>query len=259
MAEGTRAPTAMREWGLVAAAELERVVMVSPHLDDAVLGCAQLMVAHPGATVVTVFAGAPVRYPDPMTHWDTVAGFAAGDDVLALRKEEDKAALAELDAVPAWLDFVEHQYLERDEWVQPDAIVGALESTLRSLRPTAVLAPFGLANPDHGCTHDAAMLVRERYDGPAWFCYEDSGYKHIPGLLAWRIAQLFRSGVWPTPAAPTIDPGQERKRQAIAQYASQVRALEADWNLGPKLVAPAPEQYWRLAPPPQGWEGLSAV
>ena len=46
-----------------------------------------------------------------------------------------------------------------------------------------------------------ADMVRERYADPAWFCYEDMGYKHIPGLLAWRVARLFVRGVWPTPAA----------------------------------------------------------
>ena len=43
-----RPPTDMRDWGLVAPDELERIVIVSPHLDDAVLGCSHLMSAHPG-------------------------------------------------------------------------------------------------------------------------------------------------------------------------------------------------------------------
>ena len=92
---------------------------------------------------------------------------------------------------------------------------------------------------------------------PAWFCYEDMGYKHIPGLLAWRVAQLFRAGIWPTPQAPTIDQGEERKRRALAHYCSQLKALNTDWDLDEKLDAPAPEQLWRLAPPPAGWEGLT--
>lgn len=250
-------PPDMRDWGLVRGAQLERLVVVSPHLDDAVLGCAQLLAAHPGSTVVTVFAGRPPAYPDPMTAWDTMAGFVPGDEVLAARREEDRAALSTLGASPVWLDLVEHQYLERPDWAQPAAVVELLEAALRSLRPTAVLVPFGLANPDHACTHEAALVVRERMPEPVWCCYEDSGYKHIPGMLAWRVSRLFRAGCWPTPAAPAIDPGQARKRAALAHYASQLRALDADWNLGAKLDAPAPEQYWRLAPPPPGWEVLS--
>jgi LmbE family N-acetylglucosaminyl deacetylase len=256
----TPAPPDMREWGLVDPAELERIVIVSPHLDDAVLGCSTLMAAHPGVTVVTVFAGRPPEYPSPMLHWDTLCGFVAGDEVHVARRAEDAAALAVLDAVPVWLDFVEHSYLERADWVRPPEVVDALEAAVRAPRPTAVFLPFGLANPDHDCTHDAAMLVRERLLGdeltPTWFCYEDMGYKHIPGLLAWRVAQLFRRGVWPSPAAIPVDTDPTRKDAAVACYPSQLRALEAEWAIGAKLAAPAPEQFWRLAPPPAGWEGL---
>ena len=99
------------------------------------------------------------------------------------------------------------------------------------------------------------MLVRDRYEDPAWFCYEDTGYKHIPGLLAWRVARLFRRGVWPTPAAVPVDPDHDRKLRAVGCYPSQLRALEAEWQLGVKLAAP--EQHWRLAPPPAGWERLA--
>ena len=246
----------MRGWGLVRPDELERVVILSPHLDDAVLGCGRFMARHPGVTVVTVYAGGPRIYPDPMTHWDQISGFQAGDDVLALRRAEDARALAEVDAVPYWLDFVEHQYLERPDWVGPDQTAGTIEQTLRELVPTAVFMPFGLANPDHDATHAAAIRVRTNFPDPAWFAYEDFGYKHIPGLLAWRVSQLFRSGLWPTPVALAVESPDVGKRAALAHYESQLRALDADWQLTPKLVAP--EQFWRLESPPSGWEGLSA-
>ncbi len=249
----------MRDWGVVTDAELERIVVVSPHMDDAVLGLGQFLAAHAGAAVITVFAGRPPAYPDPMTRWDQLAGFGPGDDVIAARRDEDTKALAELDATPVWLDHIEHQYLPQPEWVQADAVVDTLETAVRTLEPTAVLIPFGLANPDHDVTHQAAMAMRDRFPEPAWLCYEDHGYKHIPGLLAWRVSKLFHAGVWPTPAAPTVDPAQERKHAALAHYTSQLLALEADWKIGAKLAAPAPEQIWRLAPPPAGWELLSTI
>jgi len=257
-------PPEMRDWGAVAAGELERIVIVSPHLDDAVLGCSYLLAAHPGVTVVTVFAGRPDEYPDPPGHWDALGGFGAGDEVHVARRAEDAAALGGFDAQPVWLDFVEHSYLERPDWVRPDQVVDALDAAVRAAAPTAVFAPFGLANPDHDCTHDAAMLVRERMlgdadGGPSWFCYEDMGYKHIPGLLAWRISKLFRRAVWPTPAAVPVDVDHGRKRAAIGCYPTQVAALEAEWAISATLDAPAPEQHWRLAPPPAGWEALIEV
>jgi LmbE family N-acetylglucosaminyl deacetylase len=157
-----------------------------------------------------------------------------------------------------WLDFVEHSYLERAAWVRLSQIVDVLEQALRRLDPTAVFAPFGLGNPDHDATHQACLLARDRLTpSPAWFCYEDTGYKHIPGLLAWRVSKLLRAGVWPTPAAVPIEVDHQQKLAAYACYATQVRALEAEWNLSPKLAAPAPEQYSRLAPPPAGWERLA--
>jgi hypothetical protein len=97
----------------------------------------------------------------------------------------------------------------------------------------------------------------ERLADVAWWCYEDTGYKHIPGMLAWRVAQLFRRQIWPTPMAVPIDPSEARKQKAVACYPSQLRALEEDWQLSVKLDAPAPEQYWRLAPPPAGWGALA--
>jgi len=249
----------MREWGVPAAGELDRVVIVSPHLDDAVLGCANFMAAHPGATVITVFAGNPPTYPtDPMRKWDVQSGFASGDDVMETRRREDDAALAILDATPVHLDFVEHTYNPGDRPVAPDVLVAAIAPALAALSPTLVIAPFGLANPDHDVTHRACMLARERLDEDVSFwCYEDCGYKHIPGMLAWRVSSLFRRAIWPTPVCPTVAVDEDRKRAAVACYPTQLLALEDDWAIGAKLAAPAPEQFWRLAPPPPGWERLS--
>ena len=257
-------PPEMRTWGTVPPAELARLVIVSPHLDDAVLSCSYLLAAHLGVAVVTVFAGRPVAYPDPPGRWDALGGFGPGDEVHVTRRAEDAAALRGYDARPVWLDFVEHPYLERSDWVRPEDVVATLEATLRGLRPTAVFVPFGLGNPDHACTHDAAMLVRERMladadGGPAWFCYEDAPYNHIPGLLAWRVSQLFRRQVWPTPCAPPVDVDHARKLAAIACYPTQVPALDADWGIRAKLETQPPEQCWRLAPPPPGWDALTEM
>jgi len=254
---GDAAP--MREWGVPQPGELDRVVIVSPHLDDAVLGCANFMAAHSGVTVVTVFAGNPPAYPtDPMRKWDVQSGFAPGDDVMETRRHEDDAALAILAAIPVHLEFVEHTYNPGDRPVAPEVVVEALAPALAALSPTMVLSPFGLANPDHDVTHRACILARERLgDDVSWWCYEDSGYKHIPGMLAWRVASLFRRGIWPTPVCPPTSTHDTRKQAAIACYPTQLLALEDDWAIEAKLGAPAPEQFWRLAPPPPGWERIA--
>jgi LmbE family N-acetylglucosaminyl deacetylase len=247
-------------WGLVDPDVLRRIVVVSPHFDDAVLGAAHLLATYPGSTVVTVMGGRPPAYPAEPTPWDALGGFRAGDDVVAARREEDRAAMASLDATPVWLDFPDHQYLARSERPPPADVAPALEKAIVELAPTAVFLPMGLVNPDHDVTHQAGLLARtavvDSGTAGAWFCYEDHGYKHIPGILAWRVARLFMSGLWPTPAVVPVEPDMARKRAAIDLYASQIPPLQQDHVLEERLDAHVPEQYWRLAPPPEGWEGL---
>ena len=96
-------------WGVLPPGTFERVLVFSPHFDDAAMGAGHLLLAHPGAIVCTVFAGRPERYPDEVTEWDALGGFQTGDDVVAARREEDLAALAVLGAQHHWLEFSDHQ------------------------------------------------------------------------------------------------------------------------------------------------------
>jgi hypothetical protein len=73
------------------------------------------------------------------------------------------------------------------------------------------------------------------------------------------VSKLFRNGIWPTPAVIPLKVDMAAKRKAIACYTSQSEQLEQDQLLGEHLDANVPEQYWRLAPPPPGWEALSSV
>ena len=188
-----------------------------------------------------------------MERWDTICGFVEGDEVHVARRAEDAAALAVLDATPVWLDFVEHSYLERRRLAAPDG-----RSSTRSRRRSRPRADGGVravrarepGSRLHARRGDARQGRARRRD--RWFCYEDIGYKHIPGLLAWRVSRLFHRGLWPTPAAVPVDPDHVRKQAAVDCYPSQLLALEADWQIAAKLDAPAPEQYWRLAAPPPG-------
>ncbi len=235
-----------------------RIVVVSPHLDDAVLGTAHLLGSHPGSVVVTALAGRPPRYPAQPTPWDAACGFVAGEDVVAVRRREDGDALATLGAEAVWLDFVDWQYRGEDAVdPTPAQLASSLSGAIGSLGATAVFLPFGLLHPYHVLTHRAALLVRdgrrerarpgEDTDvGPAWFCYEEHGYKHLPGLLAQRIAELLSAGVWATPAMVPVVVDEGRKRAAVGCYRSQLAPLRAEQGLTERLEANVPEQYWRL-------------
>ena len=85
----------MRGWGLPRPGELDRVVIVSPHLDDAVLGCGNFMAGIRAQFVSSPSSPATRPLPaEPMRKWDVQCGFAPGDDVMEARRQRGPAALA---------------------------------------------------------------------------------------------------------------------------------------------------------------------
>ena len=141
------------------------------------------------------------------------------------------------------------------DWVSVafEVAAGTMESAVAGMRALGIVG-LSVTMPHK---HDACLLVRQEQPEREWFCYEDHGYKHIPGLLAWRVAKLLRSHPWPTPAIIPHVPDEERKRRAIWSYTSQIAPLEQDHALSARMEGRVPEQFWRLAPPPSGWEGLA--
>lgn len=244
-------------WGEVDRAELAQLLVLSPHFDDAAMGAGHLVASYPGTVVATVMGGRPPAYPEEPTEWDALGGFVAGDDVVAVRRAEDEAAMAVLGADHRWLEFSDHQYLAPANRPTAADVAPELVRLIDEIQPTAVFAPMGLANPDHVVVHEAALAARLERLQPAWFCYEDHGYKHLPGLLAHRVATLLRHRPWPTPAIIPHQPDEERKRRAIWCYTSQIAPLEQDHALTARMEGRVPEQFWRLAPPPEGWEALA--
>jgi LmbE family N-acetylglucosaminyl deacetylase len=132
-------------------------------------------------------------------------------------------------------------------------VAPSLEKAISDAKATAVFLPMGIANPDHVLAHEAGLLARQeltkRGSEIVWFCYEDHGYKHLPGILAWRISQLFGAGIWPTPSIVPIEVDMDQKRALIAIYRTQVAPLEQDHMLAERLDANVPEQFWRLSAP----------
>jgi LmbE family N-acetylglucosaminyl deacetylase len=217
------------------------LLVVSPHLDDAVFGCGALLAGHPGAGVVTVFAGRPPHY-ETLTAWDAAAGFRAGEDVVAARREEDRAALALLRARPVWLEFCDSQYART-----PSAreVAAKLDEVIRGEAASTVAVPLGLFHSDHQLAHEAALLARSKHLERMWLAYEDAIYRRIPGLVDDRLGQLNEAGVRTIPYTPDGGADDSVKREAIACYASQIRALARPGYPGFE-DALAPERYWRL-------------
>jgi len=221
----------------VAVPAFGRVLAVSPHLDDAVLSSAALISAHPGSTVLTVFAGVPARY-EGLSEWDAESGFVEGDDVVALRREEDRRATAHLGARSLWLDFLDDQYTD----VRPaaDAVASEIRTHVVGLEVDTIAFPLGQGHGDHERTHEACALLLQHEFGLVehWVAWADIPYRsRHPELYADRLKSLQDIGFSLTSFG--VEPN-DAKRAAVGEYPTQARAL------GPRNMSDAerPEQFY---------------
>lgn len=163
-------------------------LLLSPHLDDAILSCAGHIQHHvaQGQTVVvlTIFSHA-----DP----DDAAGWAT-------RREEDRTAVARLGAQPRWLGlpdapFRHPAYRDFDSLTGPilpsDAstktrLAERLRHEVETLGPQLLYVPLGVGDHvDHRLVHEAAAgLPVPRVD------YEDRPYALVDYAIRRRLDAL---------------------------------------------------------------------
>ena len=130
-----------------------RVLVLSPHLDDAAFSCGELITELRRPVVATLFAGVPPAELAP-TSWDTLSGFSGGVEAMQERRAEDERALRMLGALPEQFDFLDHQYGASPGVQQLSASIDAL---IGVHRPDVVLMPLGLYHSDHVLVHEAAL------------------------------------------------------------------------------------------------------
>lgn len=229
---------------LFASRRKPRLIVVSPHLDDAVFGCGNLLIACPGSVVCTVFAGAPA---EPVrTPWDEAAGFADSGEAMRVRRQEDERALALCGARPVWLDFLDAQY---GATPTVEAVADALATQFSRFYGCVPVCPLGLWHSDHVLVGAAWRLLVRTRRLPSCIAYEDAIYRAMPGVLHGGFERLDAERLRASPLKPRFAAAQSRgrvgalKRRAIDAYKSQLRALEP---LSPDVHRA--EHYWRVAP-----------
>jgi LmbE family N-acetylglucosaminyl deacetylase len=219
------------------------LVVISPHLDDAVFSCGDLLRTRPGSIVVTVFAGHP-RHQHGSTSWDERCGFAGGADVVTHRRAEDAAALAHLGATPRWLEIVDPQYGGPAVYQE---VSTKLTEALAVSDPCSVAAPLGLVHDDHRVVSDAALELARDQPAWHWFCYADAIYRQVPDAVPERLRRLEHSGfTFEACDAPAPHDASADKRRATGCYRSQLRGLERSWEQGIEDIYRG-ECYWRVS------------
>jgi LmbE family N-acetylglucosaminyl deacetylase len=219
----------------------QRLLVISPHLDDAVLSCGLLIAAHPGTVVCTVFTASPAE--NMTTDWDRAAGFADAFEAMRARQAEDREALGLLSAMPAHLPFRDAQYHASPS---ADVLITALSQTVAHAKPTLVVMPLGLFHSDHLLVANACLALMRRQPATPFIAYEDVPYRHMSGVVQARLCNLAKRGyAADTPHALDV-PGTMRhermKRAALDAYRSQLRAFGRDGQAS--LFSS--ERYWQL-------------
>ncbi|WP_454688775.1 PIG-L deacetylase family protein [Achromobacter aloeverae] len=216
-----------------------RLLVISPHLDDGALGCGLLLTAAARARVVTVHTAMPAAAP-AATKWDRDCGFADSRDAMRARLDEDARAMAVLGAEAGHLEFLDSQY---GPLPSRERLAKALAGEIDAYAPDVVAMPLGLHHCDHERVREAALLVLPQRRRLLWVGYEDEFYRYRAGVLQRVLGQLARRRVRATPIECAGHGDPERKRLAVAAYASQLRAVGLHT---PDAAVDAGERYWWL-------------
>ncbi|HEY8099550.1 MAG TPA: PIG-L family deacetylase [Burkholderiaceae bacterium] len=222
---------------------LGKLLVVSPHLDDAVFSCGELISRYAGTLVVTVFSGAPPGF-NKLTDWDAASGFLNAEEAIAARKQEDYAALHMLAAVPLWLDFYDSQYQATPPMF---AVSSILQKIIEDNKPETILFPAGLFHSDHILVHQAMLMSYRDHIDKNWLMYEDALYWRIAGALQKRLAELLHARIEATPIVTCDNNAYHAKRQAVQNYTSQLQALSRTVS-DACADAFARDRLWRLTP-----------
>jgi LmbE family N-acetylglucosaminyl deacetylase len=240
--------SARRQVSDYAFVRVHRLVVLSPHIDDACLSVGALLHAlsrrGTHVRVVTVFANDPGS-TDAAGPWDRVCGFASAAAAARARRAEDSRACRILGAAPIWLPYGDHTYGD------PPA-ADALWADLSPLLAGAdlVLAPgFPLGHPDHRRLNELCLEHGEAFPGRLGFYAEQpyaagaaraapsngNGASHSLGEAIAFLRSL--GDQIPEITSGSSDVRWERVRtcardraakvRAIASYRSQLRALGA--------------------------------
>ena len=211
-------------------------VILSPHLDDAVLSCWHVLTQPGDVEVITVFAGVPVALSAP-AWWDLYTGAVDSGERVRERIEEDRRALALAGRTSMNLGFLDEQY--RDNEQRLSSVTEQIEALLSPR--TRIYAPAAFANhADHALVRAAALVLRDA--GFPVSLYADLPHATLHGWPAWVKGEGragsgdFASAFWDHVLAGTntLEPivhaldveAHGRKLAAVKMYRTQLPGLE---------------------------------
>ncbi len=217
---------------------MKKILLISPHFDDAVLSAGQFMAERPDADVVTLFGGVPLTPDRIKTPYDLKCGFDNARNAVGSRIRENDAALALLNATAIDLEFPDSQYkTEIANHVYLQDVVDKLQEIVDNGDYEFIMGPIGLGHPDHTLVTEA--MIHLKTDLPMYL-WEDLPLRVVePETVIPRLAMfgLTQDKLW-QPA--TTDHKMARKIRALSCYKSQINTGILD----PYLMY-VPERFWK--------------
>lgn len=206
-------------------------LIISPHLDDAILGLGQFAAAE-RPMILTVFAGIP---DETLTPYDEACGFTSSRDAMRHRREEDRAACRICDTRALHLDFLDGQYGRPTD---DETLTTELKQFFSPHYQTFI--PLGIGHPDH---EQVARCARAACpSGEGFLAYEELPYRVLhPEQVADALDKIRADGFAVAELPHPIEQGErEQKAAAIACYRSQF----PDGADDPCLLVP--ERCWQI-------------
>jgi LmbE family N-acetylglucosaminyl deacetylase len=211
-------------------------VILSPHLDDAVLSCWHILTQPGEVLVVNVFAGVPAS-PGGAAWWDAYTGATDSGQRMRERIAEDRRALALAERTAVNLDLLDEQYRGHDHPLP--SITTVIEAVLAP--GFHIYAPAAFANhTDHALVRAAALELRAR--GFRLSLYADLPHATLHGWPAWvtgkgaPASKDLAGAAWENalagtemlrPSVQLLDPATlVRKLAAVYMYRTQLRGLQ---------------------------------
>lgn len=193
---------------------MNKILLVSPHLDDAILSAGRFMADRTNNVVVTVFAGNPPDADNVHTPYDKNCGFGDAASAMFARREENDRATALLHATAINLEFVDDQY---GQPVEINEITTMLQLIVDNNEYDFILGPLGLGHPDHIRVSNAVRMLQ--VDVPIYL-WEDLPLRIVePELVPKRLSDIGLSYSYKVdlPAGDIA-----RKIRALSCYESQI-------------------------------------
>jgi LmbE family N-acetylglucosaminyl deacetylase len=214
---------------------MKKSLVISSHLDDAILSAGQFLAGHPNCDVLTIFSGIPMYHSDEsgapyVTDYDLSCGFETSKDAMVVRRQEDREACAVLNVNPIHTDRLDSQYMTGGNYLN---LTEQLCDYIEAYDYEMVIAPLGLRHPDHIRLGDTLRSLHL----PNLYLYEDLPHRVThPELVTERLKEF---------------PGAELTFIGDGNIADKVRAL---WcyrsQIGRGDLNPynlyVPERFWKV-------------